>query len=344
MRKVSRNSPKKFPSTPLKRNWTCPGAGKTLLSSSARSRSANQSNCWCCAKPSRASCFPTEKLAAPPNTATTRFAPPRRSMTSSLRLSAPTKPQRLFPSAPDSPHRLICPCLERALPPPLYCSRRRKGSGDLPGLQSRRFGPSRVEWWVRLPHASAISHIPKVISFAEQMARPVAFGFERLLFFCFLRDDVHIHGGRLAQEAMHRREIEIFPPVMHGSPPEDYLRDVLRAHKFSNRIRDAFPLQLNHFGSQAFRESQIGRKRFRIRLLRAKLPVHVHHVQFGVHAPRHSRAPGNQILPRGIRGNAHRHALPHAPVFSDVLRLHVRLEAAIHLFRHLAQSQLAQRD
>ncbi len=33
--------------------------------------------------------------------------------------------------------------------------RRRKGSGDLPGLQSRRFGPLRVEWWVRLPHASA---------------------------------------------------------------------------------------------------------------------------------------------------------------------------------------------
>src|SRR2546430_1451907 len=33
--------------------------------------------------------------------------------------------------------------------------RRRIWSGDLPGLQSRRFGPSRVEWWVRLPHASA---------------------------------------------------------------------------------------------------------------------------------------------------------------------------------------------
>src|SRR6266852_9159013 len=37
----------------------------------------------------------------------------------------------------------------------LYFSRGRKGSGDLPGLQSRRFGPSRVEWWIRLPHASA---------------------------------------------------------------------------------------------------------------------------------------------------------------------------------------------
>jgi len=33
--------------------------------------------------------------------------------------------------------------------------RRRKGSGDLPGLQSRRSGSSRAVWWVRLPHASA---------------------------------------------------------------------------------------------------------------------------------------------------------------------------------------------
>src|SRR3984957_5009293 len=33
--------------------------------------------------------------------------------------------------------------------------RRRKWSGDCRGLQSRRFGPSRIEWWVRLPHASA---------------------------------------------------------------------------------------------------------------------------------------------------------------------------------------------
>src|SRR5206468_12356002 len=34
--------------------------------------------------------------------------------------------------------------------------RRRKGSGDLPGLQSRRFDSSRVESWIRLTHASAI--------------------------------------------------------------------------------------------------------------------------------------------------------------------------------------------
>jgi TonB family protein len=31
----------------------------------------------------------------------------------------------------------------------------RKGSGDLPGLQSRRRVPSRNGWWIRLPHAPA---------------------------------------------------------------------------------------------------------------------------------------------------------------------------------------------
>src|SRR5437588_8466752 len=45
-------------------------------------------------------------------------------------------------------------------------TRRRKGSGDLPGLQSWRFGPSRVEWWVRLPHASAncftVNHLARL--------------------------------------------------------------------------------------------------------------------------------------------------------------------------------------
>ncbi len=34
-------------------------------------------------------------------------------------------------------------------------ARRRKGSGDSPGLQSRRFDRLPAEWWVRLPHASA---------------------------------------------------------------------------------------------------------------------------------------------------------------------------------------------
>src|SRR5260370_8094802 len=36
----------------------------------------------------------------------------------------------------------------------LYFPRRRKGSEDFPGLQSRRFAPYRTELWIRLPHAS----------------------------------------------------------------------------------------------------------------------------------------------------------------------------------------------
>src|SRR5580704_15424206 len=44
----------------------------------------------------------------------------------------------------------------------MFLQRRgRKGSGDLPGLQSRRFDPSRAEWWIRLPHASASLVISK---------------------------------------------------------------------------------------------------------------------------------------------------------------------------------------
>ena len=38
------------------------------------------------------------------------------------------------------------------------------GSGDLPGLQSRRFDPSRVEWWIRLPHASAKPSVYAVLA------------------------------------------------------------------------------------------------------------------------------------------------------------------------------------
>lgn len=38
---------------------------------------------------------------------------------------------------------------------------------------------------------------------AEQMVKLAAPGFERFLFFCFLRHDMNVHGRRLAQEAVH---------------------------------------------------------------------------------------------------------------------------------------------
>src|ERR1700746_328093 len=48
------------------------------------------------------------------------------------------------------------------------------GSGDLPGLQSRRFFPSRVEWWIRLPHASANRVSPQLLLAANLSTVPFA--------------------------------------------------------------------------------------------------------------------------------------------------------------------------
>src|SRR5690242_6650266 len=67
-------------------------------------------------------------------------------------------------------------------------------------------------------------------------------------------------------------------------------------------------------------------------------------VELRVHAPSHSGGARDEILPGRIRGNANGQALAHTPVLANVLRLHVGLEAAIDLFGHLAQGQLAKRD
>src|SRR5258707_1995344 len=60
--------------------------------------------------------------------------------------------------------------------------------------------------------------------------------------FRFLRYDVHIDGGRLAQKSVHGREIQVFPPVVNRRASENPLRDVFRAHEIRHRIRYAFCL------------------------------------------------------------------------------------------------------
>ena len=104
---------------------------------------------------------------------------------------------------------------------------------------------------------------------------------------------MNVHRGRLAQEAVHRREIQVFPPIVYQRPPKDHLRNVFRPNKLSDRIRDASSFQANYFRPQAFREPQVGAQSVLIRFLLAKFPVHMHDVQLGVHAPSHPRAPGN---------------------------------------------------
>src|ERR1700740_510019 len=83
-------------------------------------------------------------------------------------------------------------------------------------------------------------------------AEPLVFG--------FLRHDVDVHGGRFTQEAVHRREIEVLPPITHRSSTKDYLSDVLRTDKIRYRIRNTFPFQANHLSAETFREAQVGCK------------------------------------------------------------------------------------
>ncbi len=68
------------------------------------------------------------------------------------------------------------------------------------------------------------------------------------------------------------------------------------------------------------------------------------HVELCVHAAGHACRARDEILPRRIGGDAYSYALADAPVFSDVLGLHVRFEAAIDLLGDLPQSELAKRN
>src|SRR5260370_3588789 len=49
--------------------------------------------------------------------------------------------------------------------------------------------------------------------------------------FRFLRYDVHIDGGRLAQKSADGREIQGFPPVVQPRASENHLRDMFRRHQ-----------------------------------------------------------------------------------------------------------------
>src|SRR5258708_35096384 len=57
----------------------------------------------------------------------------------------------------------------------------------------------------------------------------------------------------------------------------------------------------------------------------------MNYVELGVHAAGHACRARDEILPRRIGGDAYGYALADAPVFSDILGLHVRFEAAIDL-------------
>ena len=76
----------------------------------------------------------------------------------------------------------------------------------------------------------------------------------------FLRDDVHIHFGRLTQETMHCRKIKVLAPIADRGSPEYHLCDVLGPDEFCNRVGYTFALLPNHLRTKTLRKPQVSSK------------------------------------------------------------------------------------
>src|SRR4029077_14595027 len=192
-----------------------------------------------------------------------------------------------------------------------------------------------------------IGHPTRVVVLSDQreakdLLCPYALAAASLL--RFLRDDVNIHGGGIAQESVDRIHVENGSPSFDRRSSENYLRDVLLAHKLDDCFGDVIPLQSHRFRAQAFCELQISLQ-ILLPLLRAvAVHVHMHRVKLRIRPARHSRRASDKILRLGARADAHRDALPHLPALLNLLLYHVGFESAVHLLRYLAQREFTQRD
>jgi hypothetical protein len=74
----------------------------------------------------------------------------------------------------------------------------------------------------------------------------------------FLCDDVHIHGGSVAQEAVNGRHVEIFPPSLDGRAAEDHLRHMLLAGELGGGRGNIFASSFDYFCAEAFSELDVG--------------------------------------------------------------------------------------
>src|ERR1700686_768507 len=129
---------------------------------------------------------------------------------------------------------------------------------------------------------------------------------------------------------------------MNRGAAENHLGNMFRTDEFRHTIGNAPSFQTDHLSAETFRETQIGVEGVLVWLFNAELAVHVNHVKFGIHPARHAGSSSDQVLSGRIRRDTHGNALPHRPVFPDVLRFHVGFEAAVNLFSDLAQSELAE--
>ncbi|MGH9455952.1 MAG: sensor histidine kinase [Terriglobia bacterium] len=82
---------------------------------------------------------------------------------------------------------------------------------------------------------------------------------------------MHIDCGSPAQEAIYGIHVQQFSPSFHGRPSEDYLRDVLLAHKIGGCIRNASSLQARNLSSQTTSELDVRLQRTPLTSIKASV-------------------------------------------------------------------------
>src|SRR5258708_5281754 len=160
--------------------------------------------------------------------------------------------------------------------------------------------------------------------------------------FRFLGDDVDVDSGGLAQKAVDDAQVEKFLPIANQRAAEDDLSDVFGADEIGDGVGDAASFEADDDRSKIFFESMIGFQDFWIFLASSKLTHNMDDVEFGIESPGNARGARDEVLAGRAAGNANGDAFAHAPVFADLLRVHVRFQAPVHLFGDLAQREFAE--
>jgi hypothetical protein len=162
--------------------------------------------------------------------------------------------------------------------------------------------------------------------------------------FGFLGDDVDVDSRRLAQEAVDDAEVEKLFPIANQCTAENNLGYVLGADEVGDGVGDAASFEADDERAKIFREAQIGLENLWILLASGDYTKNMDDVELGIEAPGHACGARDEVLTGRTAGNADGDAFAHAPVFADLLRVHVRFKAAIHLFGDLAQGEFAEGD
>ncbi len=118
---------------------------------------------------------------------------------------------------------------------------------------------------------------------------------------------------------------------------------MLFANELGGGVGDTFSFQPHRLSAETFSKLEIGLERLFV-FAAIFLEIHVHGVEFRIHAPGHTRGASQKILRAGIGADAHGDAFANGPILLDVFLIQIGREAAVDLFGYLPERELAQSD